>query len=180
MRVRSHERFSRIENDINRFYEDGTVDLQETALKVVCRALSVVVDNMDAYTRARFEGAKTTLEALLLQRQEELRRLRTIYCDIEQFWDPRRVEFVRQQLGLRSDTLSRDAAEIIRMQRDQLAKAAQAIGGEEMESHKLFVHPDPEKARQGWLRCECGVDRYDAGESTPPICPRAGAKETHA
>lgn len=45
----------------------------------------------------------------------------------------------------------------------------------EMTDHTLSPHPDPEKARRGWLRCTCGADRYDGGMSSqPPRCPREG------
>jgi hypothetical protein len=43
MKLRTHKGFSEIEQDIQRFYEDGTASAATTALKVAGRALSIAM-----------------------------------------------------------------------------------------------------------------------------------------
>jgi hypothetical protein len=70
MHLRQHKSFSEIEQDIKRFYDDGTVDVTETALKIAARALAVAQASCPPAERLEIEHAKQIIFDRLLDRQK--------------------------------------------------------------------------------------------------------------
>jgi hypothetical protein len=69
--LRQHKTFSDIEQDINRYYYDGTVDALTTALSVASRALTVAYHCSEPVNRQRIEVMYEVLRTLIQERQRE-------------------------------------------------------------------------------------------------------------
>ena len=73
MNLRIHKGFSDIEQDIHRFYEDGTVNAQLTALKIAARAMAIAVAaEANAFDKVVLKEIKSDVDRNLESRLYEL------------------------------------------------------------------------------------------------------------